>query len=222
MAFAQTGGSSDEIRAAVAQALAPERRRLIVTAAAREAMQRAESAYRAETGRDPTHDTIVDGRSGASLDALDPDRGEVVFRFARATEALGWIYDQLVLHSPRLTGAYAGSHVMLADGRQADPKDPPPAARYVFVSTAPYARKIERGESRSAPNGVYEAVAVLADRRFGNSVHVGFGYESPVLDYIAGAHGRGARALLRAQPVRVAGMRLERETRVPAIVVTQA
>lgn len=213
-------GSSAAVRAAVAQALAPEKRRLIVTAAAREAMQKAEAAYRAETGRAPEHDTIVDGRPGGSLDRLNPDQGMVVFRFSRATEALAWIYDQIVTHSPRLTGRYAASHILLADGQQADPKNPPTAARYVFMSLAPYAKKIEEGQSASAPTGVYQTVAVLADRRFGNSVSVGFGYESPLVDYIAGAHGRGARALLRQQPVRVAGMKLERSTRVPIITVT--
>jgi len=213
-------GSSAAIRSAVSQALAPEKRRLIVTAAAREAMQKAEEAYRAETGRAPQHDTIVDGRPNASLAQLDPDHGEVVFRFARTNDALAWIYDQIVTHSPRLTGRYAASHILLADGQEADPKNPPPAERYVFMSLAPYARKIEEGQGSVGPEGVYQAVAVLAASRFGNSVHVGFGYESPLLDYIAGAHGRGARALLRQQPVRVAGMKLERATRVPVITVT--
>ncbi|KNY21653.1 hypothetical protein [Methylobacterium sp. ARG-1] len=213
-------GSSASVRAAVAQALSPEKRRLIVTAAAREAAQRAEAAYRAETGLPPGHDTVVDGRAHASLDRLNPDRGEVVFRFARVTEALAWIYDQIVTHSPRLTGRFAASHILLADGQRVDPKNPPAAARYVFMSLAPYAKKIEEGQSSSAPTGVYQAVAVLGERRFGNSVSVGFGYESPLVDYIAGAHGRGARALLRQQPVRVAGMKLERSTRVPIITVT--
>lgn len=213
-------GSSAAVRAAVAQALAPEKRRAIVTAAAKEAAQRADAAYRAETGRPPAHDTVVDGRAHASLDQLNPDRGEVVFRFAQAAEALAWIYDQIVTHSPRLTGRFAASHIMLADGQQADPKNPPAAARYVFMSLAPYAKKIEEGESSSAPSGVYQVVAVLAARQFGNSVDVGFGYESPIIDYIAGARGRGARALLRQQPVRIAGMKLERATRVPIITVT--
>lgn len=213
-------GSSAAVRAAVAQALSPEKRRVIVVAAARETMQKAEAAYRAETGRPPEHDTVVDGRDHASLDQLNPDRGEVVFRFGRATEALAWIYDQIVTHSPRLTGRYAASHILLADGQQVNPKNPPAADRYVFMSLAPYAKKIEEGESSSTPSGVYQAVAVLAARQFGNSVSVGFGYESPLIDYIAGAHGRGARAALRQQPVRVAGMKLERATRVPVITVT--
>ncbi|XYD07430.1 hypothetical protein R1A27_20180 [Methylobacterium sp. NMS12] len=202
MAITQTGGTPESIRAAVALALSPERRRLVVTAAAREAQARAEAAYRQEFGRLPSTEIVVDGRAGAFLDGLDPDQGEVAFRFSRAAEALTWIYDQIVQHSPVLSGEYRGAHVLLADDQKVDPANPPPAQRYVFMNLTAYARKIEEGESSQAPGGVYQAVAVMADRRFGNSVHVGFGYESPLLDYVAGEAGRGARARLRQQPTR--------------------
>ncbi|MDP4024457.1 hypothetical protein Q8W71_17670 [Methylobacterium sp. NEAU 140] len=216
MPVTHTGGTPADIRAAVALALSPERRRFVVTAAAREAQARAEAAYQQEFGRVPETAVTVDGRAATGLTGLDPDQGEVAFRFARASEALAWIHAQLVAQSPKLTGAYAAAHILLADDQPADPANPPPAARYIFLNTRPYARKVERWD------GVYQAVAVLADRRFGNSVHVGFGYESPTLDYIAGETGRSARARLRGQPTRVAGMRLERATRVPAITVVLA
>lgn len=214
------GTSAEEVRAAVAAALAPERRRLVVTAAARETLQKAEAAYRAATGHDPATTMLVNGQPAASLAGLDPDRGEAAFRFGRAADALAWIHAQIVAHSPRLTGRYAGSHVLLADGRQVDVANPPPAARYMFVNLQPYSKKIERGASRSAPDGVYEGVAAMADRQFGNSVRVAFGYESPLLGYIPGARNRAERNALRGQPLRIAGMRLERSTRVPAITVT--
>lgn len=84
MAITQTGGTPESIRAAVAAALSPERRRLVVTAAAREAQARAEAVYRQEFGRLPATEVVIDGRSGANLDQLDPDQGEVAFRFGRA------------------------------------------------------------------------------------------------------------------------------------------
>lgn len=220
MAITQTGGTPESIRAAVAAALSPERRRLVVTAAAREAQSRAEAAYRQEFGRLPATDVVIEGRSGASLDQLAPDQGEVAFRFGRANEALAWIYEQIVAHSPVLTGEYKGAHVLLADDQQVDPANAPPASRYVFMNLTAYGKKIEESESSQAPGGVYQAVAAMAGRRFGNSVHIGFGYESPLLGYVAGEAGRGARARLRQQPTRVAGMKLERATRVPVITVT--
>ena len=164
MATYQSGTSPEEVRAAVALALSPERRRLVVTAAAREAQARAEAVYRAQYGRVPETEILVDGRAASGLDGLNADRGEVIFRdrVARANEALAWIYAQIVAHSPVLTGRYASEHVLLADGAKADPSNPPPADRYVFMNLAPYARKIERGQSPRAPGGVYQAVAVLA------------------------------------------------------------
>jgi hypothetical protein len=63
-------------------------------------------------------------------------------------------------------------------------------------------------------------VAVLADQRFGNIGHVEFGYRSPLLDYVPGGANRAERAALRNQPARRSAMRMERETRVPAITLT--
>lgn len=217
------GTSPEEIRKAVAAALAPENRRLIVTRAAERALASTEERFRAQYGADAPVGIVVDGQPRQALGDLDPDQGEVLFQGARASEALVWIHEQLVANSPRRTGRYAESHILLADGQPADPTNPPTAERYVFASTAPYARKIE-GDGRpplspQAPRGVYQAVAVMAARRFGNSVAVGYGFESLALDYIAGEWGRGARQRLREQPLRNAAMRLERATRVPVIVV---
>ena len=46
------------------------------------------------------------------------------------------------------------------------------ADEYVFINTVPYARKIERGSSSQAPDGVYQAVAMLARDRFGNVARI--------------------------------------------------
>ena len=89
-----------------------------------------------------------------------------------------------------------------------------------MVATVPYAWKIERGESKKAPSGVYEVVSVLAGQRFGNIGHVSFGYRSPLLDYVPGGRNRAERAALRNQPARLSAIRMERETRVPAITIT--
>jgi hypothetical protein len=59
------------------------------------------------------------------------------------------------------------------------------ASRYEFVSTVPYARKIERGLSPQAPDGVYQVVAVLAQKRFGNVARIRFSYRA-----LPGVEGR--------------------------------
>ena len=93
----------------------------------------------------------------------------------------------MIANSPYLTGAYAASHKLYADGVETDAQNPKPAERYVFLSTLPYARKIEGirkggekkpGQSKQAPDGVYEGVAALARARFGNLAWIRFTFDS--------------------------------------------
>lgn len=138
----------------------------------------------------------VDGRLGAPLASVRPD-GVIVAEFDVLRTVLEWIGEQLLLESPRLTGKYQRSHVMLADGDEV-PLDGtiPPAGIYRFVNMQPYARKIEprtyttrrrdrsgpigtrrkwatthrtgEGQSPQAPDGVYAVVAAVAAKRYGN------------------------------------------------------
>lgn len=128
-------------------------------------------------GAVPPYDTFVDGSEGKSEDQVSPD-GEIVYQFRLVTDALAWIDAELIAHSPVKTGRYQRSHILLADGVETDPDTPPLASEYVFLNTQPYARKIERGESKAAPEGVYEGIATLAAARFGNTAKISFGYRS--------------------------------------------
>lgn len=102
-------------------------------------------------------------------------------------------------------------HRLYADGAEVAvgvrgqiPADVPQAGEYVFLNIVPYARKIERGLSPQAPEGVYQTVAVLAQRRFGNLARVTFSYRTAVGGGIVGGK-LGNRA----------------EQRQPAIIVRQ-
>lgn len=128
-------------------------------------------------GRVPRHTVTVDGREGAPLTTVRPD-GVIVAEFELVQDLLIWIDQQLVTHSPRKSGQYARSHVLFADGVEADVSKPRLAQEYVFINVQPYARKIERGSSSQAPDGVYQAVSVLARRRFGNVARVTFSYRT--------------------------------------------
>lgn len=88
--------------------------------------------------------------------------------FVDPTEMLQFIGRTLETFSPvGPTGRYRRSHRLYADGREIDfDGDIPPADQYVFVNTVPYARKIERGMSSQAPEGVYQVTAALARRQF--------------------------------------------------------
>lgn len=125
----------------------------------------------------------------------------IVFEFNLVLDVIEWIDAQLILHSPVRTGQYAQSHAWFADDVPMDPQNPVPAHGYNVLSTQPYARKIERGLSPMAPDGVYEAVAVLARRRFGNVAAIKFEYKS----FPGGAIGtwsRSASAAVLAREIR--------------------
>ena len=219
MATARFKTSGLDVRLAVAQSLSPECRRHLIAEHARDGLRESQEINRAALGRVPPHDTFVDGRAGAALESVNPDRGVILFRFQLVTELLAWIEDMLILHSPVLTERYARSHILFADDRQTDPSNPEPADVYVFLNAQPYARKIERGRSSKAPDGVYEAVAAMAARRFGNVARIRFGFRS----FQEGTLVTNAEvsALRRDLGRRGASevVKRERETRQPAIIV---
>jgi hypothetical protein len=158
----------------------PEARSQALAEFAREALADAQQSNARALGRTPPHETFVDGTPGGNEDAVRPD-GTIAYEFELFDEALAWIGEQLVIHSPVKTGRYQRSHVVLADGEQVLVGEMlPPAREYVFVNVQPYARRIEHGYSKQAPEGVYQGVAVMASRRFGNLARISFTYRSVV------------------------------------------
>lgn len=194
-----------DLTAFVDAALSPKEQSRAIADIARETLKDAEQKNRRALGRTPEHSTIVDGRKEAALESVKPD-GVIVFEFQIVTDALAWIAEQLEKHSPRRTGAFAASHVLFADGKEADPKTAPMAEEYVFMSLLPYARPLEHGHSRQAPNGVYEVVSALADRRFHNQARVRFTYRTPQGFSVGSLTGKARR-------------QAQKDARQPAIVV---
>lgn len=162
----------------------PAARSREVAAFARGALALAQIANRAALGRVPSHRTYVDGRAGGALETVRPNGGTIEFEFDFIDpEILRWISEKLHENSPVRSGRYKRSHVLLADGIEIDPIGPIPQAKiYEFVSTVIYAKKIERGLSPQAPDGVFQVVAVLAQRR--SNLDISFAYQ-PRSDAIA-------------------------------------
>ncbi len=169
-----------DIELIFAEELSPQTRSVKLAEFAREALAQAEQQNERVLGHVPPHETFVDGSPGRSVDTVAPD-GTIIFEFELLTDLFTWVHEQLVVHSPVLSGRYSKSHLFYADGAEIDINGQiPQASEYVFVNIQPYARKIERGESPSAPEGVYEAVATLARQRFGNLARIRFEYRVPV------------------------------------------
>lgn len=138
-------------------------------------------------GRSPDYDVYVDGRKGAALETVKPD-GKIVAEFDLIVEMFEWIDDMLLLNSPVGTerppqrwgkprpghpGLYQRSHMFLVDDEEKDPRSPVGAFdEATFVSSVPYARKIERGLSSQATSGVYQVVAAMASKKYHNYAYI--------------------------------------------------
>jgi len=176
--------------------LSPQARSRMFAEFAQEQIDDAKAMNRAALGGEAPYTVYVDGRRDAELRSVKPD-GIIVAEFHLVTDALGWIQTQLRLHSPVLTGAYAMNHQLFADDVEvSNPNDPPIAREYVFLNTMLYARKIERGLSRQAPDGVYQVVAELAKARFSNVAKIRFSYRTAIGGNIIGGKA-GDRSELR-------------------------
>lgn len=137
-------------------------------------------------GRLPRYTVSVDGRQGAAIETVKPN-GYVIAEFELFNDVLVWIGDQLEKHSPLKSGRYSKSHSIFADGIEVALGGMLPAAdEFVFINTLPYARKIERGQSSQAPDGVYQVVATLARRLFGNIAKISFSYRTAISGTIIG------------------------------------
>lgn len=175
-----------DIALIVADDLSPEAGSGFLAAFAQEQIDDARSSNGQIMGQVPSYEQTVDGRLGAALESVRPD-GTIVAEFDLLFELFSWIGAQLVSRSPRRSGRYAQSHVFFVDGRETEILAAVPDARqYAFVNVLPYARKVERGLSAQAPDGVYQSVAAVAARRFGNIARIRF-------EYRAVAEGRRAK-----------------------------
>lgn len=155
-------------------------RSAILAGFAKEQLAEAQKINQASAGYIPDHDTFVDGIKGAREESVKPD-GVIVYEFQLVVETLEWIEAALLKASPHRSGRYMRSHVLLADGAEVQyGADIPQAEKYIFLNSQPYARKIERGLSSQAPNGVFQSVAEMAKRRFSNIASIKYTFEGLV------------------------------------------
>lgn len=133
-------------------------------------------------GFDRNPRVIVDRRFDAPIESVKPfGRIEFVQR-VDIGEVVEWIWKRLLERSPVLTGRYQDSHIVMINGVQVpdiraiglEQRGYQPGDRIQFVNTQPYARKIEKGHSVKAPNGVYRTVFAAARRRYGRNLFIDY------------------------------------------------
>lgn len=201
------------------ETLSPEARSQTFGHAARRLIQEQDDVNDARLGRDVQYTTFVDGRESAAFETADR---LVVAEWDLLETVFQDIFDLLLDEAPVLTGAYASSITLFADGVPVAPTlvaGVPEASEYYFAATVPYARKIERGLSSWAPDGVFQGVAAMAQKRFGNIARVRYGFRS-IRGGGIGSWAATTRLQARSRSLNAAGpRRQEWLTRQPAIVV---
>lgn len=208
------------IQMLVDESLGPEARGRLLAEFAEEEFARADAENRQAMGRAVPHRTFVDGVEGRAVATVSAD-GTVVYAWQLVDDLLAWVAGELERSSPKKSGTYAASHILFADGVEVPEGGPvPDATEYAFLNAQPYARKIERGLSPSAPEGVYEAVAVLARRRFGNIASVKFSFRSLPSGAVGAWAARTGMKARRAKLNADGAARQDWLTRQPAIIVT--
>lgn len=198
-----------EVDVVISEMLSPEAQRRMFADIARVERDEAVRTNTVALGRAPTYTTFVNGKAGASEDSVTVP-GTVVYEFDIAEKLLQDIDSLLFNHSPYLTGRYSKSHRMFVGGVEYDPETPLPelvTEEIIFLNIQPYARKIERGLSSQAPEGVYQTVAAIIARKYSAIATIRFTYRAFVEGGIM-AYGGSANA-----------KRVERQNRQPAITV---
>lgn len=143
--------------------------------------------------------TTVDGKRTAPLESVKLDGGRIdtLFPFP-IWEILKYIHSLLLTRSPvgpaGGAGTYRYAHRLFADGVETDPDSPELAAEsWVFSSTLPYSRRIERGQGSAPKDGVYQGAAALAMQKFGKIASIRFSYEAVVKNVIKAPPPRSKR-----------------------------
>lgn len=195
----------------------PDQRRMRADIA-RQVISEAAASNARVLGHEPPRREFVDGQEGVPFEAVKPD-GRIDAEFEMVDEVVKWISTELVRASPigpGINGHYKDNHVIVVDNMVLEPGTEMPTkfGEIAIMNTQPYARKIERGLSSQAPDGVYQVIASVASHRFGNILRIRFSYRNPLFGGIhswaktpgaarwARAHGRrrDAAEWLRRQP----------------------
>ncbi len=114
------------------------------------------------------YQTFVDGREGASEDAVRPD-GVILYKFNLLGLAAALAVTTAIQKSPTDSGRYRGSWLVLVNGESwvGDLNDIPPQSTVHVTNPQPYARKIDVGHMKmSVPHGIIEATRQVVRRRF--------------------------------------------------------
>jgi hypothetical protein len=172
---------------------------------------------RQRAGIAPTDMVIADARRGAPIEAAER---QVIIEYGYLREVAQETLRALVARSPRRSGTYARSFVILVGGAEVDTLEAirHDTAEIVILNTSPYARRLEVGRRADGrpfviqvKPRIVEETAILARSRFGNMAKLSFGYFDLASGYTlrrsAGrARGRRSGAAIRYPGIRITAL----------------
>lgn len=122
----------------------------------------------------PNFTRYVNGREGAPEESVEPGNGRmpgpIFYQFAWWSEIITDALRELVKRSPRKSGRYASSFVVLSDQRPVNGYgDLPGSAEVIIFNAQPYTRKIEVGAmTMNVPPRQFDATTAVLRRKYGS------------------------------------------------------
>jgi hypothetical protein len=181
---------------------------------ARKERARVLAEQRQRAGIAPTTMVAADGRRGAPIEAA---QRLVVIEYGYLREVVQEVLRELIVRSPKRTGAFARGYAVLVNGAEIQALDQigHDAAEVLIVNTMPYARRLEIGKSADGSPFVVqvrprfiEAVALALRSRFGNVAQLWFNYFDLEGAYALRRRGGSGKARAAGAAIRYPGIRI--------------
>lgn len=144
---------------------------------------RRELAKAIAAGASPQYERYVNGVKGAPESAVKAP-GPIVYEFINWPIVINAALEELKKRSPRRSGRYINSFVVLANQEPVTDYSKIPAdAEVIITNFQPYVRKIEVGANRTGKR-MFDLSKIAMNRRFRG----GFTFETRFLDIRSGVH----------------------------------
>ena len=145
---------------------------------------RAELAKAIAAGASPNYDRYVNGRPGAPEESVTMP-GSILYVFSNWPLVINAALAELQKRSPRRSGRFASSFIVIANQRlTADYSSIPAAAEVIITNAMPYVRKAEVGLLGIPRRRLFDGTKNAMSRRFRDV----FRFETRFMDIKAGVH----------------------------------
>ncbi|MCV9997329.1 hypothetical protein OE766_03635 [Pararhizobium sp. YC-54] len=149
---------------------------------AREELEKAIKAGKATAN----YDLFVNYRPATSEFVVEAP-GPIVYEFSWWRIVIKFALEFLVKNSPRQSGRFASSFIVIVDGKVVTEFDKiPPSAEVIITNAQPYVRKVQVGAMKmTVPPKIFDKARSAVARQFGVQT---FRYEVRFLDLSGGLH----------------------------------